>query len=692
MSLIRIAIMLALALTPALAQNPVTAVYPAAVSSDSEMLCWKNGGSTTLSSNINASTLTVPVASAINLCAPGTITIGSERMKICSIVGNTLTICADGRGWDGSTAASHTSGDTVSAFVPAYWLNRMAAEIMAVQGALGIEMTNVLADPNTAGLVVRRANDTTAARTLQGTAGQIVITNPAGDGGNPIFSLPSTVTGVNITGSAGSAGSLTPGATLQYPTLGSLLISQLGSVSGATPGRIAMVMDGVHGRDCSIGGGSTIVFCYQRTIGPIGAAWEVFGGENALRNRVHATDCTSITAVAGNWPKTGDICIELDDNVLYSCQPSSGDSCTSSGDWTAISGDGGGGGDGDVTAAASFGDDNSIIRADGTGKGVQSSDCSIDDSGNLVCDGSITSGGAGNILAVVGGSTVDANETTFQVVDPTADRTVTFLDASGTVVLDAATQTLTNKSLTSPAITTPTVTGAVVGVGTHYYDFPEISAPASPSADIARLYAKTGSTTQLCMKDSAGVETCFGLGGGAARAYLFQFAFGGTNGINGWASTNIYDGWACSVCTFTGGTKVAHGTLNFEDTDGEIAYLRVGRVPTDVDLENITIELEGVSSNTSATGDAVFDVSFACLSAGADLDVEPATLSWGSTETVSATKSTTTALYAMLLDNGGGHDISGTCSPGQLMYAKFEYNDDDSNFTFRLFSGRAYSP
>lgn len=51
-----------------------------------------------------------------------------------------------------------------------------------------------------------------------------------------------------------------------------------------------------------------------------------------------------------------------------------------SGDVGAV---GGGGGTGDVTAASSFGTDNRIIRSDGTGKGVQASGLTLDDSMNL---------------------------------------------------------------------------------------------------------------------------------------------------------------------------------------------------------------------------------------------------------------------------------------------------------------------
>ena len=53
------------------------------------------------------------------------------------------------------------------------------------------------------------------------------------------------------------------------------------------------------------------------------------------------------------------------------------------------------------------------------------------------------------------GATANDFETSLRVVDPTADRIATIPDATGTVVLDAATQTLTNKTLTSPVLTTP---------------------------------------------------------------------------------------------------------------------------------------------------------------------------------------------------------------------------------------------
>ena len=61
------------------------------------------------------------------------------------------------------------------------------------------------------------------------------------------------------------------------------------------------------------------------------------------------------------------------------------------------------------------------------------------------------------------GDTDDAHETILAIADPTADRTITFPDATGTVVTTTATQTLTNKTLTSPTLTSAVLNTAVSG-------------------------------------------------------------------------------------------------------------------------------------------------------------------------------------------------------------------------------------
>ena len=74
-----------------------------------------NGITTTLSAGINASVTTIGVASVTGMpTTGGTITINSEQISYTGIASLNLTGCT--RGINGSTAATHTSGDTVTQF------------------------------------------------------------------------------------------------------------------------------------------------------------------------------------------------------------------------------------------------------------------------------------------------------------------------------------------------------------------------------------------------------------------------------------------------------------------------------------------------------------------------------------------------------------------------------------------------
>ena len=61
------------------------------------------------------------------------------------------------------------------------------------------------------------------------------------------------------------------------------------------------------------------------------------------------------------------------------------------------------------------------------------------------------------------GDTDDSYETTLAVTDPTADRTLTLPNATGTVATVTGTETLTNKTLSTPTITSGVLNTAVSG-------------------------------------------------------------------------------------------------------------------------------------------------------------------------------------------------------------------------------------
>ncbi len=74
-------------------------------------------------------------------------------------------------------------------------------------------------------------------------------------------------------------------------------------------------------------------------------------------------------------------------------------------------------------------------------------------------DSHIFSGGS----IIFEGDTDDSYETTLAVTDPTADRTLTLPNATGTVATVAGTETLTNKTLTTPTITSGVFNTGVSG-------------------------------------------------------------------------------------------------------------------------------------------------------------------------------------------------------------------------------------
>ena len=104
------------------------------------------------------------------------------------------------------------------------------------------------------------------------------------------------------------------------------------------------------------------------------------------------------------------------------------------------------------------------------------------------------------------GTTTDAFETTLVITDPTADRAITFQDATGTVVLRDSTDTLTNKTLTSPVVSGLTLSDAsIILEGATADNFETTLTVADPTADrIITLPDVTG--TVITTGDTATVS------------------------------------------------------------------------------------------------------------------------------------------------------------------------------------------
>lgn len=275
----------------------------------------------------------------------------------------------------------------------------------------------------------------------------------------------------------------------------------------------------------------------------------------------------------------------------------------------------GGGGSGDVTGPASS-TDNAVTRFDGTtGKTIQNSAVTIDDSGNIATSGTVD------------GRDVSADGTKLDTIETNADVTDTANVTSAGALMDSevtnlaqvkafnsadyatAAQGATADSALQNVVedTTPQLGGDLDGQSTYdlnnvvnadiegYIDLGEIATPADPSANTSRIYAvDEGGFTVLHYDDSSGVD----LEIGRDTAHVVRNTTGATltkgqvvyiNGSNGTfptvaladastiATADVFGLVVADISNNSFGQVIQQGDLSGLDTssflDGDTLYL-----------------------------------------------------------------------------------------------------------------------
>lgn len=115
--------------------------FPTNVATDADLLVARNSATTTLATTVNASATTIVLTSGATFGNNQAITIGNEHIFCTTLTSNTLSGCA--RGYDGSSAASHTAGATVSGFLLAKHHNALKDEVEAIETSLGANLANI---------------------------------------------------------------------------------------------------------------------------------------------------------------------------------------------------------------------------------------------------------------------------------------------------------------------------------------------------------------------------------------------------------------------------------------------------------------------------------------------------------------------------------------------------------------------
>jgi hypothetical protein len=229
--------------------NPNTAKYPSQLVTDNDLPVATGGFSTTLTSDIDSSTSTLPVNStAANV--PVILRIDNELILAVTTSGSNFTGCI--RGFGGSTAAAHVSGTQVFGYISAYHFNQLAAEVKAIENALGANLSNVPTDlnPNPAGtygdssnypiLTVDSKGRVTSA-TNQSNAPANLNPSPAGTYGDssnyPVITVDAKGRVTSATNQSNAPADLNPnpagtyGNALNYPVI---TVDSKGRVTSAT--------------------------------------------------------------------------------------------------------------------------------------------------------------------------------------------------------------------------------------------------------------------------------------------------------------------------------------------------------------------------------------------------------------------------------------------------------------------------
>jgi hypothetical protein len=128
-----------------------TAAFPGAIASDANLFIASNDAQSTLNGAITAAATSITVNDNSAFPSYSEVWIDNEAILVCGVSGPTLTVCASGRGADGTAQAPHANGATVTLWVGAIYENADKAEIKAMETALGANLSGVVKSGATAG-------------------------------------------------------------------------------------------------------------------------------------------------------------------------------------------------------------------------------------------------------------------------------------------------------------------------------------------------------------------------------------------------------------------------------------------------------------------------------------------------------------------------------------------------------------
>ena len=334
-----------------------------------------------------------------------------------------------------------------------------AAAVASLNEILGYSSPRIAGDETASGLSLLGGTSVTAFRMVKVNTGIEIGTDDA-EAGNVLDESGNILIGENVQ----SVMQLSDGTFLSVDTLevsgvgggggGSTTLTGLTdtTISGPTSGQVLKYNGSAWINDTDAGGSSYTDADADARIAlanlsdlvdvhtaspPVGATlqWDAVNNRWGHGDPGHAS--TSTLTEGTQLYYTGPRVDARVDIHLNQSNPTSGYVLSWNGsDYAWVAQSGGGGGSGDVVGPSSS-TDNSIARFDTTtGKLVQNSGISVDDSNNVTGMNSLSVGLVSlvqNASIYFEGSTDDTFETQLTVVDPTADRILSLPDSAGTI-------------------------------------------------------------------------------------------------------------------------------------------------------------------------------------------------------------------------------------------------------------------
>jgi hypothetical protein len=266
----------------------------------------------------------------------------------------------------------------------------------------------------------------------------------------------------------------------------------------------------------------------------------------------------------------------------------------------------------------------------------------------IITSPTITAGAGAEFTSIVfEGATADAFETTLTVADPTADRTITLPNTSGTVTILDAPQTLTNKTLTSPTISgSPTITG----LGT-----PSASSDAAPKDYVDSILgsATAASTSATSAAASATAAATSATSAAASATAAATSATSAANSATA-ASTSASSALTSQTAAATSATSAAASataaatSATSSATSASAAATSATSAETSASSASTSASSALTSANSASTSaaSAAASTSAAAVSASSAATSASAAATSASSAATSATSAATSATSA----------------------------------------------